>query len=571
MMQARSISRCALLSLSCLLLLATLSFAKSSGPEPVGHLTASASSVQWMTSAVDHEMVILTVVGPNGAVFHKEFARGSAPSFRLQDLGGRLTDGAYTYELRIVPRISDEVKKQLAAARAEGDDDAAGRIQSAAGINPEALVQSGSLRVINGAFVSSDLDEPANGPSVSAKTPSASSVKVIKPLDIVQADDVIIQGSLCVGLDCVNNESFGFDTIRLKENNTRIKFDDTSTSSGFPNHDWQLTANDSASGGANKFSIEDITAATVPFTVTGSAPTNSVFVDSTGRLGLRTATPVLDIHVATSNTPAMRLEQNNSGGFTAQTWDIAGNEANFFVRDVTGGSRLPFRIRPGAPTSSIDVAASGKVGMGTASPASNLHVFGTSTTDVFIGVGEDPAGTTGTQSALTIGYGGSSLGQATGFFNVRPDTNAVAPNPSLRFFTANVQRMILDFQGFLGLGVASPAFPIDHSSGAHLTAGGVWTNASSRALKQDIRDLGTTEAVETLKNLQPVKYAYKVDPNERHVGFIAEDVPSLVATPDRKSLSPMDIVAVLTKVVQEQQTTIGELKARIDQLEAKNQ
>ena len=42
-------------------------------------------------------------------------------------------------------------------------------------------------------------------------------------------------------------------------------------------------------------------------------------------------------------------------------WDIAGNEANFFVRDVTGGSRLPLRIRPGAPTSSIDFSiASGE-------------------------------------------------------------------------------------------------------------------------------------------------------------------------------------------------------------------
>src|SRR5205807_2324822 len=169
---------------------------------------------------------------------------------------------------------------------------------------------------------------------VSASTSSAAIPRTVSPNDVVTADDAIIQGSLCVGLDCVNNESFGFDTIRLKENNTRIKFDDTSTGTGFPNHDWQLTANDSASGGANKFSIEDITAVTVPFTVTGSAPTNSIFVDSTGRVGFRTSTPVLDLHVATSNTPAMRLEQNNSGGFTAQTRDIAGNEANFFVRDV---------------------------------------------------------------------------------------------------------------------------------------------------------------------------------------------------------------------------------------------
>ncbi len=86
--------------------------------------------------------------------------------------------------------------------------------------------------------------------------------------DQVIADDLIVQGSDCVGLDCVNSESFGFDTIRLKENNTRIKFEDTSVGT-FPTNDWQLTANDSASGGANKFSIEDITGSQVPFTVTG--------------------------------------------------------------------------------------------------------------------------------------------------------------------------------------------------------------------------------------------------------------------------------------------------------------
>src|SRR5205807_7664148 len=103
----------------------------------------------------------------------------------------------------------------------------------------------------------------------------------------------------------------------------------------------------------------------------------SIKLATTGRLQRRAATPALDVHADTSNTPAIRLEQNNSGGFTAQTWDIAGNEANFFVRDTTGGSRLPFRIRPGAPTSSIDISASGNVGVGTASPESILTVVST--------------------------------------------------------------------------------------------------------------------------------------------------------------------------------------------------
>ncbi len=268
--------------------------------------------------------------------------------------------------------------------------------------------------------------------------------------DQVIPDDLIVQGSNCVGLDCVNNEDFGFDTIRLKENNTRIKFEDTSTSTGFPTNDWQLTANDSASGGASKFSIEDITGTKVPFTITAGAPTNSIFVDSTGRVGLRTSTPVLDLHINTSNTPAVRLEQNSGGGFTAQTWDVAGNEANFFIRDVTGGSRLPFRIRPGAPTSSIDINASGDVGMGTASPTAKLHVSGTATQDTFVGVGVSPGGAS-PDCAMNMGYAGSSFGPGKAFINVRPCTVAGA-TPELRLFVANVHKMTVDSTGINVLG-----------------------------------------------------------------------------------------------------------------------
>jgi hypothetical protein len=95
-------------------------------------------------------------------------------------------------------------------------------------------------------------------------------------------------------------------------------------------------------------------------------------------------------------------------------------------------------------------------------------------------------------------------------------------------------------------------------SGAHVTAGGIWTDASSREVKQDIEPLTPDEARAALASLNPVKFAYKADPAERHVGFVAEDVPALVATADRKGLSPMDIVAVLTRVVQEQQRAMEE-------------
>jgi hypothetical protein len=69
----------------------------------------------------------------------------------------------------------------------------------------------------------------------------------------------------------------------------------------------------------------------------------------------------LKIFEKSTDTPGLRLLQTNGAGFTPQTWDVAGNEANFFVRDLTAGSRLPFRIRPGAPTSSIDITPTGDV------------------------------------------------------------------------------------------------------------------------------------------------------------------------------------------------------------------
>jgi hypothetical protein len=66
------------------------------------------------------------------------------------------------------------------------------------------------------------------------------------------------------------------------------------------------------------------------------------------------------LRVKMDDTPAINLVQTGNT-FAAQTWDIGGNEANFFVRDVTGGNRLPFRIRPGAPTSSLEIASTGDV------------------------------------------------------------------------------------------------------------------------------------------------------------------------------------------------------------------
>lgn len=188
------------------------------------------------------------------------------------------------------------------------------------------------------------------------------------------ATDGTFQGSLCVGVDCSFNENFGFDTIRMKENNLRLNFEDTSVSASFPSRDWTIVANDSANGGANYLAFQDDDTGRLVFRVDAAAPANSLRVDSNGDVGVNVDNPVVELHVRDGDSPTLRLEQDGSSGFAAQTFDIAANETNFFVRDVTNGSQLPFKIQPGADDNSLVVSDNNDIGMGTLNPAAALHV-----------------------------------------------------------------------------------------------------------------------------------------------------------------------------------------------------
>jgi len=129
-------------------------------------------------------------------------------------------------------------------------------------------------------------------------------------------------------------------------------------------------------------------------------------------------------------------------------------------------------------------------------------------------------------------------------------------NHPMEFFVNSAVQMVLWSSGALSM-----------TNGASCTTGGVWTNASSREYKKDIKELTGDKAMDALQELNPVEFTYKKDlTEERHVGFIAEDVPDLVASKDRKGMSPMDVVAVLTKVVKEQQRTITELSKEMAEL-----
>ncbi len=376
----------------------------------------------------------------------------------------------------------------------------------------------------------------------------AGAALVVSPVvaDQVFLDDLIVDGSACIGFDCVDGESFGFDTIRLKENNLRIRFVDTSSTASFASNDWQITANDESNGGANKFSIDDIDNSRTPFTIEAASPSNSLYVDSSGRLGFGTANPVVQLHVVDGNTPTLRLEQDGSSGFTPQTWDLAGNETNFFVRDVTNGSKLPFRIRPGAETSSIDIDASGQVRIGTSETAQGkLHVRGNSTGD------------TGTMLFLeNINATGQTVFQLLNGFG---DQWA---------FRAQNNGFGINYAGNPGL-----EFRVTEN-------GDVFVNTvmvhSSRTVKENFASVDPAETLARVAELPISEWNYKTSsPGERHIGPMAEDFHAafgLSSDPTRLAITDTSGVALaaiqgLVRELETRDAAIAALEARLAALE----
>ena len=338
----------------------------------------------------------LHVTGPKRYDYTATFEKDNTIVFKIFDGSPDPRDGRYRWSLSYVQPIDPEIQEAINKARLEDNACFVDELKEAGKF--ESGTWDGSFLLLKGQMIVPetqsgdeksyevpDVDTtPAKAADAGGEGPELDAQAKGLTKDFVINDDLIVDGSACIGFDCVNGESFSFDTIRLKENNLRIKFDDTSVAASYPRNDWQITANDSANGGASKFSIEDVSGSRTPFTIEANARSHSLYVDDGGRIGNRTSTPSTEIHSIDGDTPTLRLQQDGSSGFAPQTWDIAGNETNFFIRDVTNGSQLPFRIRPGADTSSIFIDADSDVGISTASPEARLHVNQTSSSSNLI-------------------------------------------------------------------------------------------------------------------------------------------------------------------------------------------
>jgi len=243
------------------------------------------------------------------------------------------------------------------------------------------------------------------------------------------------------------------------------------------------------------------------------------------------------------------------GGLSFGNRDTSG-----FVESPTKGERWAWYSSGGTARlwsggDKLSINANGNVGIGTTNPEGILHLNSAR----------------GNIKMLATSGGGADFNYDGGADSLFWFTHYGKDTGDTRFLwsdgTKTTDLLTLQNKGNVGIGTPAPSEKLEVAGNVKCVK---LLETSSRESKENIAELSGKEAVEALKNLNPVKFNFKADSDKNlHLGFIAEDVPELVATSDRKTLSPMDIVAVLTQALKEQQNTISALAEKVKLLEAK--
>jgi hypothetical protein len=116
------------------------------------------------------------------------------------------------------------------------------------------------------------------------------------------------------------------------------------------------------------------------------------------------------------------------------------------------------------------------------------------------------------------------------------------------------------------------------STGAHLTIGGVWTNNSDRAAKENVALVDREEVLSRLATLPISSWNYRAEGEAtRHMGPMAQDFAAAFGLGgDERSIGTIDAdgvalaaIQALYEIVNEKDAEIDALKARLLKLEAK--
>jgi len=216
-----------------------------------------------------------------------------------------------------------------------------------------------------------------------------------------------------------------------------------------------------------------------------------------------------------------------------------------------------------APTSSIDISATGNVGVGIASPGRNLQVH--STANTVVQLTDNTSGSATTDGLQLIQSGANSFLE-----------NQEAGSLTLR--TSATDRITITSAGSVGIATAAPTDTLSVNGTASKPGGGSWAVFSDERLK-NIKG-GFNTGLKAVMQLQPLRYEYtKTNPlglksNEEHIGFGARAVSKIIPEAVSQNgngylqINNDPILWTMLNAIKEQQKEIEQLKGQIKQLRA---
>jgi len=335
--------------------------------------------------------------------------------------------------------------------------------------------------------------------------------------------------------------------------------------------------------------------------------TEAMRIDSSGKVGIGETSPLGKLHVKTADS-GVSSANANADDLIVENSDYTGisilgeNESNIHFGDNEdpdvgrieyshSSNHMVFRTNG---SDKMLINSSGNVGIGTTSPATNLHIDGVSNYN-----GVEIKGSGGSRPMLQ--FSNANNGDLCAIFGTEGNDMVLTSGSS------NTERMRILSTGQVSFGTSSPLagsrmftlasasnpygfttqndattgtmfVAVFHSNGAS-AIGSITTSNTATAfntssdyrLKENIQPL--ENGLERLNNLKPVKFDWKEDGTSSE-GFIAHEAQevfsdAVTGKKDGEEMQGMDygrITPLLVKAIQEQQEQIEQLQSEIQTL-----
>lgn len=277
-------------------------------------------------------------------------------------------------------------------------------------------------------------------------------------------------------------------------------------------------------------------------------------IDTAGNVGIGNNTPAADLHIEDSANVTMQLTAGASNNCTIRLGDSADPNIGKIEYDNSDNS-LAFTTNA---STRLTIDSSGNVGIAETTPTEKLHVNGNikGTGNIFIGDTGAPQAETGTTERARI----------------QQNEVSVAANAAAGL---KVNRLGSDGDAakFFRSGVEVGSISVTGSATAY-------NESSDYRLKENIVDM--TDGITRVKQLQPRRFNFIVNPDTTVDGFIAHEAQAVVpeavtgthdevdenGDPVMQGIDKSKIVPLLTAALQEAIAKIETLETKVAALEA---